>query len=99
MCTLVSIKGPNIALNKPTEQYPGKYQNGTSDKAVDGITEHSSFASECAHTYWVDTSSASWWRVDLGDAVRIIGIKIYNRDRYSMCLLAFITLHIIMSVI
>jgi len=95
----VSIKGPNIALNKPTEQYPGIYQNGTSDKAVNGITDHSNDASKCAHTYWDDISSPSWWKVDLGDKLRITGIQIYNRDRNSMYLLAVITLYlIIMSV-
>lgn len=35
----------------------------------------------CAHTTEGNTTNPAWWQVDLGDAYRITGIKIYNRKK------------------
>jgi len=80
------LQGPNIALNKVTEQHPGDYDIGTSDKAVDGNTgDPNSFTIlVCAHTDWNASTTEAWWRVDLGDTYRLTGIKIYNRDQARM---------------
>ena len=82
--------GRNIALGKDTEQFPGAFTNGTSDKAVNGDTTHYSFADHCAHTEWNTSILEAWWRVDLGDTYNITGIKIYNRDRDSKFLTIYI---------
>ena len=86
-CFSTTSTGPNIALGKDTEQFPGAHENGTSDKAVDGDTTNSYDAPRCAHTEWNTWNTAAWWRVDLGDSYKITGIKIYNRDRDSMLFL------------
>jgi len=70
-------------FSKDTEQFPGAYLNGTSDKAVDGDTTNSFNASKCAHTEWNTWNTEAWWSVDLGDTYKITGIKIYNRERNS----------------
>jgi len=79
--------GPNIALGKDTEQFPGAYLKGTSDNAVNGDTTNTLDVSKCAHTDWNSSITEAWWRVDLGDTYKITGIKIYNRDRNSKCFL------------
>ena len=80
------LQGPNIALNKVTEQHPGVYATGTSDKAVDGKTGKpmTYTINECSHTDWNTSTPEAWWRVDLGDTYRLTGIKIYNRDQARM---------------
>jgi len=72
--------GPNIALYKMASQGPGVWVNGTADKAVDGNPSREADQNMCAHTDDAP-SSQSWWTVDLGDAYRITGIKIRNRER------------------
>jgi len=73
-------KGPNIALYKTATQGPGVWTNGTADKAVDGYPSREADQGMCAHTNDAP-SSQSWWSVDLGDAYRITGVKIGNRER------------------
>jgi len=74
------VTGPNIALGKPTDQYPSVFHYGASAKAVDGVKENSWNASECAHTDQGNVTDRAWWSVDLGDVYRVTGIKIVNRD-------------------
>ena len=78
------LQGPNIALNKVTEQHPGDYGNGTSDKAVDGNTGDPKYYTICAHTNWNASTPEAWWRVNLGDTYRLTGIKIHNRNQSRM---------------
>ena len=73
-------KGPNIALYKTATQGPGVWVGGTADKAVDGDTSKNADLDMCAHTD-DDPSTQSWWTVDLGDAYRVTGIKIFNREQ------------------
>jgi len=84
--TITSI-GLNIAYNKSTEQYPGNYGGGTSEKAVDGHKKYSFAADDCVHTNWYTSTTEAWWRVDLGDTYKLTGIKIYNRDQARMFVL------------
>jgi len=79
---MYSLTGPNIALYKMTEQYPGYIKRGTSYNAVNGNTTNSGLNNLCAQTDWNNTGATeAWWRVDLGDTFKLTGIKIYNRDR------------------
>ena len=80
----IASTGPNIALNKTTEQSPGVYGDGTSDKAVDGNRAHTIDASKCTHTDWYKSTTEAWWRVDLDDTFRLTGVKIYNRNQECM---------------
>jgi len=73
--------GPNIAIGKPTDQYPGVLDNGTPEKAVDGVKGNSWNATDCAHTQQGNMTDRAWWTVDLGDEYRVTGIKIFNRDK------------------
>ena len=64
--------------------------DGTSDKAVDGVTRHSEHAFECAHTDWnASLYTEAWWGIDLGDNYIMTGIKIYNRERKGKLLFQF----------
>jgi len=82
--------GPNIALGKDTEQFPGAFENGISGNAVNGNTTNTHIASQCAHTEWNSSITEAWWRVDLGDAYKITGIKIYNRNQECKILSIYI---------
>jgi len=57
------------------------FENGTPDKAVDGVTEHSGRGGVCAHTEQGNVTDRAWWTVDLGDEYRVTGIKIFNRNQ------------------
>ena len=57
------------------------YENGTPDKAVDGVKENSGAGGVCANTNQGNTTHRAWWKVDLGDEYRVTGIKIFNRDK------------------
>ena len=72
----------NFALGKVTLQ-SSTYNNtqldvsGVSKKAVDGNSDTEFRNGSCAHT---QSSSSSWWRVDLGsDKVPVSDIFIINR--------------------
>jgi len=80
----IASTGPNIALNKTTEQYPGVFGGGISDNAVDGNRAHTHMATLCAHTNWNTSITEAWWRVDLDDTFKLTGIKIYNRNQERM---------------
>ena len=78
------LTGPNIALGKTATQGPYNYGNMTiAGLAVDGNLAVSNNGATCAHTTQGNTSYRAWWQVDLGDAYRITGIKIINRERHS----------------
>ena len=55
--------------------------NGTPDKAVDGVKENSWNVTDCANTDQGNMTDRAWWTVDLGDEYRVTGIKIFNRDK------------------
>ncbi len=66
----------NLAFGKPTDQ-SSTYGLGTSDIAVDGVTEGTSpWVPDLAHT---EVENQPWWQVDLGAQVSIEQVKIYNR--------------------
>jgi len=52
-----------------------------SSNAVNGEAVNTNFAYHCAHTEWNSSFTEAWWRVDLGEAYNLTGIKIYNRNR------------------
>ena len=66
--------GPNIALYKQTQQ-SSVYNDGTSDKGVDG-RRGNEWSPECVVTQ--RHSGGSWWRVDLGAEYTVTGVKIYT---------------------
>jgi len=71
--------GQNVALGMPASQFPGTYGISYAEHAVDGhsvVGEHS-----CAHTSAGSLDNPAWWMVDLEDSYKLLGIKIYNRDR------------------
>jgi len=72
--------GPNIALQKQTQQ-SSAWNNGTSDKAVDGRRENE-WVPQCV--YIPKDYTVQWWRVDLGAEYTITGVKIYNVIRSGM---------------
>ncbi len=63
----------NVAYNKNTAQ-TADYNNHTSDRAVDGITDYGI----CAGTN-VESNEA-WWRVDLGQLHRIYSVTLYPAE-------------------
>jgi len=65
----------NVALGKSTSQSTTQ-QNGTSDKAVDGITDGNFWGGSVAQTNW---SNQPWWEIDLEEVVSIENINIWNR--------------------
>ena len=71
--------GPNIALHKPTQQ-SSVYNDGTSDKGVDGRRENEG-ARECVVTYWRD--DGAWWMVDLGAEYTVTGVMMYTVTRFG----------------
>ena len=48
---------------------------------MDGVTENSGDANDCAHTKQGNVADRAWWTVDLSDEYRVTGIKIVNRDQ------------------
>lgn len=71
--------GPNLALNKPATQistYTGGDGTGPASKAVDGNTNGIFAQGSVAHT---NVGSNPWWQVDLGAAVPIKLIEVWNR--------------------
>jgi len=91
------ITGPNIAFGNPTRQYPGVFDNGTPDKAVDGVKENGGASGVCAHTGQGNATHRAWWTVDLGDEYRVTGIKIVNRDLNSKFLYTIVKCQIFLS--
>jgi len=74
--------GQNIALGKPASQFPGRWYISNADNAVDGHISSDVEEGRCAHTS-IDSQEPGWWMVDLVDVYKLIGIKIYNRNRIS----------------
>jgi len=79
------LTGPNIALGKNATQGPGNYDNvQLAERAVDGNLSTVNDGRTCTHTTKGTTTSPAWWQVDLEDAYRVTGIKIYNRNKSRM---------------
>jgi len=78
------LTGPNIALGKDAEQGPGTIDVQIAIRAVDGNLSTVNDGRTCTHTTEGTTTYPAWWQVDLGDAYRITGIKIYNRYNSRM---------------
>jgi len=79
---ITGLTGPNIAHRKTAAQGPADLEEFTvAGLAVDGNLAVSNKEETCAHTTQGNTSYRAWWQVDLGDAYRITGIKIINRER------------------
>lgn len=77
------FKGPNIALNKPTAQYPGDYCNNLrcygAELAVDGLLDEPfTWQGHCTHTS-VQSSTSAYWTVNFTEFYQISGIIVYNR--------------------
>jgi len=73
-------QGPNIALGKNAAQGPDTFSSMWAGNAVNDVTFNDNIE-RCAHTTQGNTTYRAWWQVDLGDAYRITGIKIFNRKR------------------
>jgi len=43
----------------------------------------------CSHTTIGSVDDPAWWRVDLEESYRIVGIKIYNRERVGKLLFRY----------
>ena len=81
----IFVSGLNIALKKVATQGPGTLSlNEGPQLAVDGSLLTTNNARTCAHTTKGTVGKPAWWQVDLGDAYRITGIVIYNRERDCM---------------
>ena len=76
--------GKNVALHKAAMHHPGTYidfkEPFFATYAVDGDTRPL-WQSVCSSTTLGSVDDPAWWRVDLKESYRIVGIKIYNRDR------------------
>lgn len=66
----------NVALYKPTSQSSTGF-GGTSDRAVDGNVDGVYANNSVTHT---NTTTGSWWEVDLGAAYLVRTINVYNRS-------------------
>ena len=55
--------------------------------AVDGNLAQINNGITCAHTTKGTVQQPAWWQVDLGNAYRITGITIYNREQDCKCIL------------
>ena len=75
-------QGPNIAFGKTATQGPDTLLTMVAGNAVNNITLDEDRGT-CAHTTEKNTANPAWWQVDLGDAYRITGIKIFNRQRHD----------------
>ena len=78
------LTGPNIALGQNATQGPGTMGVQIAERAVDGNLSTVNDGRACTHTTQGTTTSPAWWQVDLGDAYRIIGTKIYDREKSRM---------------
>jgi len=72
--------GQNVALGKPTSQFPVAWFHSFADNAVDGHIGSDVEEGRCAHPS-IDNNNPAWWMVDLKDVYTIIGIRIFNRNR------------------
>jgi len=79
--TVEKTTGPNIALDKPAEQFPDKFHGGSAFKALDGNTSDNAVGEMCAQTAMGTQSNPAWWLVDLKAHYNLTGIKIYNRNQ------------------
>ncbi|XP_046560689.1 receptor-type tyrosine-protein phosphatase kappa-like [Haliotis rubra] len=71
----------NIALNKSTSA-SSVYDFGDPGNAVNGDNSASDHE-KCFHSDWEDNNiTQAWWRVDLGEMVRIHYVTIYFRTKY-----------------
>jgi len=75
------LTGQNVALGKPASQFPGTWGGSNAKHAVDGHTSSAVDDYKCAHTSEGSLDNPAWWMVDLEDLYKLLGIKIYNRDR------------------
>ena len=74
-----------IVLGSPTEQFStysmkiksGKTVMGTSDKAVDGCTDHKFKQESCTHS--LPGEENPWWSVDMGNVVTVFSMDLTNR--------------------
>jgi len=83
MLWLSNDAGKSVALYKVAINHPGSLSNSTASKAVDGDIRSilTGSAAACAHTTLGSVDDPAWWRVDLEESYRILGIKIYNREQ------------------
>ena len=74
------LDSTNLAFQKPTNQSSTGY-GGTSDRAVDGITNGHYNSNSVTHTagHGISTDPQAWWQVDL-ESTQLIGtIGVWNR--------------------
>lgn len=74
---------PNLALGKPATQsstYTGGDGTGPAARAVDGNTDGQFANGSVSHT---NAESNPWWQVDLGSAVTVNEIEVWNRSEQA----------------
>ncbi|XP_046571698.1 uncharacterized protein LOC124279865 [Haliotis rubra] len=73
----------NIALNKTTSA-SSVYASRNPGKVVNGDNRADSWKAECFHSDYNNSITEAWWRVDLGEMVRIRQVTVYFRTDYKV---------------